>query len=117
MATLNRDAMIARVLQALGVVASGETAQAADSTLVGEVLDSAHDRLEKLGLAPFSLTNVPEWAQVPLRDYVALDCAPPFGIVGNALMEFAARRKEAETQLAQQACGRAKLQFVVARYF
>jgi hypothetical protein len=116
-ATLNRDAMIARVLEGLGVVATGQTPVAADSTLVGEILDSVHDRLDKVGLAPFKLTAVPEWAQVPLRDVVAHDCAAPFGIVGQAFADLAARKREAERSLAEQACGRAKLPFTVARYF
>jgi hypothetical protein len=104
-ASLDRTAMIVRVLEATGIVAAGQSANTADTTLVGELVDSAHSRLRKLGLAPFSLGAVPEWAQVPFRDYVAFDAAGSYGVGGERLADLAQRRQLAERDLGRQTSG------------
>ena len=67
------------VLQHLVVLAVGQTATAEDVALVSRAVDSAHDRLNKMGLTPFSVELIPSWAQIPLRDFVAVDVSPSYG--------------------------------------
>lgn len=105
MATLTKAQMATRVLESLGIIASGQTAATADSTLAEEVVDAAWNRLRKLGLAPYAIGTIPEWAQIPLRDYVAYDLAASFGVVGDRLMDLARRRADAERELNRQVSG------------
>lgn len=79
MADIDRAALIDMVLQHLVVLGVGQTASAEDVDLVGKAVDSAYDRLNKLGLVPFLIEVIPSWAQIPLRDYVAIDCSPSYG--------------------------------------
>lgn len=117
MATLTRAQMITRVLEATGIVAAGQTPQTADSTLVGELVDSCYDRLRKLELAPYAIATIPEWAQVPLRDYVAYDVAAAFGIVGPELESLMMRRQAAERTMYKQCAGYKHPLRVKADYF
>jgi hypothetical protein len=79
MANITKADLRDMVLQHLVKLAVGQTANAADAALVETAIDSAHDRLNGEGLAPFSLDLIPAWAQIPLRDYVAIDVSPSFG--------------------------------------
>lgn len=80
MATLTKSAMADRVLEHLGIKAQGQSSSSEDNDRVQEALDSAHDELRFHNMAPFELSAVPEWAQPALRDYVAADVAPLFGV-------------------------------------
>lgn|SRR5574343_644388 len=79
MADITKAELRDLVLKHLGVLAVGQSANASDAALVELCIDSAHDRLNKKGLVPFALTAIPSWAQIPLRDYVAIDVSPSFG--------------------------------------
>lgn len=79
MADLTKAQLATRVLQYLGVLGVGHSATAADAALVQEAVDSAHDELRKVGLAPFGIDEIPEWAQPGLRDYVIAEVKPAFG--------------------------------------
>ena len=69
-----------RVLTYLGVLAAGETARAEDAALVDSAIDASHAMLRGLELAPFSTDEIPEWAQLPFRDYVAGTVVSDFGL-------------------------------------
>ena len=79
MATKTRSQMVDLTLQRLGVLAAGQNATAADSALVGSVVDSIHDQLRKRGLAPFATSAFPSWAQAPFAKILAEEVAPYFG--------------------------------------
>jgi hypothetical protein len=79
MADITKADLRDMILQHLVVLAVGQTANAADAALVELAIDSAHDRLNKRGLTPFPVSLIPSWAQIPLRDYVAIDVSPSFG--------------------------------------
>lgn len=79
MADIDRAGLIDMVLRHLVVLGVGQTASAEDADLVGKAVDSAYDRLNGLGLVPFLIEMIPAWAQIPLRDYVAIDVSPSYG--------------------------------------
>lgn len=79
MADIAKAALGNRVLQRLGVLAAGETAASADTTLVEEKIDIAHEKLRRFGVVPFATSAIPSWAQDSLEAYAAALCAPFFG--------------------------------------
>jgi hypothetical protein len=85
MADITRADFIELVLRHIGRLAISQTANAADAALVGLAADSAYDRLNKKGYMPFSIEAIPAWAQIPLRDFVAIDVSPTFGIAVDRL--------------------------------
>jgi hypothetical protein len=117
MANLTKAALRNRVLEHLGVLAAGETAAAADQTLVEEAIDAAHERLRKFGLAPFATSAIPSWAQIQLRDVVAGDVAQAYGMSGQRLIEFKQGAAEAERELARQVAGFKHPTAVKAKYY
>jgi len=101
-ANLTKSELADRVLEYLGVKPAGQAASVQDSSRVQELVDSAHSRLRAEGLAPFAVSAIPEWAQVPLRDFVAVDAAPMFGKLQNPQAQMAARH-ELSVQLSSPA--------------
>jgi hypothetical protein len=101
MATLTKAELRNRVLEHLGIKPAGQSASAEDAVLVDEAIDAAHDRLNKFGLVPFATSAIPEWAQVPLRDYVAGDVGRSFGF-GDSLKQ---QQMLAESELRRQVAG------------
>lgn len=73
-----------RVLEYVGAKAAGQPASAEDASLVDDAVESAHDRLRGIGLAPFELTAIPPWAQTSLKEYVGGDVGREFGL-GDSL--------------------------------
>jgi hypothetical protein len=104
-ADIAKAALRNRVLEHLGVLAAGETAATADQTWVDEAVDAAHERLRRMGYAPFATSAIPSWAQIPLRDIVANDCAPSYGLTGQRLLEMRQAAGVAEKELARQVAG------------
>jgi hypothetical protein len=97
--------MIAMVLQRLAITGAGASATAEDSTLVGEVVDSLHSRLRKEGLAPFAMSDVPEWAQVPFADIAAGELLSPYRIGGEAAAIIRGDAQKGRMELARQVAG------------
>ena len=100
MAALTRAQMITKVLRRLRVIGADQTADASDASIVGQVLDSVHDQLRELRLAPFETSSIPAWAQEPFAKCVCLDAAPYFGLQAED------NRTEAERELSAQVMGR-----------
>lgn len=117
MADIAKAALRNRVLEHLGVLAAGETAATVDQTWVEEAIDAAHDRLRKLGYAPFPVGAVPPWAQIPLRDIVAGDVAQSYGMSGQRLMEFKQGAEVGEVELARQVAGFRHNVSITPKYF
>lgn len=67
------------VLKRLSVIGAGEEAEADDQAVVEEAIDSIYPQLRKLGLAPYAVSSIDEWAQRPLIKIVAADIGPEFG--------------------------------------
>lgn len=105
MADIAKAALRNRVLEHLGVLAAGETAASADQTWVDEAIDAAHERLRKLGYAPFATSAIPSWAQIPFRNVVAGDVAQSYGMSGQRLIEFVQGAQMGERELARQVAG------------
>jgi hypothetical protein len=84
MATWTAEDLANRVLEHMNVKATNQSVSASDYVIASEAVDSAHDRLRGLGIAPFELTAIPTWAQIPMRDYVAGDLGRAFGL-GDSL--------------------------------
>lgn len=101
MANLTKAQLRNRVLQHLGVLAAGQSATAEDADLVDEAIDAAWAKLRKFGLMPFATSAIPEWAQQGLRDYVAAEVSPSFGIQGD----HETAKLLAERELGKQVAG------------
>jgi hypothetical protein len=98
MADMTAQDMSDYVLTHLNVKAAGQAANPEDAALAMTAINAAHSQLRGLGLAPFELTAIPEWAQVPFRNYIAADLGPSFGF-GNSLK---IDQKFAERELQRQ---------------
>jgi hypothetical protein len=117
MADWTKAMLSSNVLQYLGVTPAGQAASSEDDTLCQSVIDSVHEQLEKLGLAPFATSAIPEWAQWPLVKYVAMETAPAFGVTGQRLVELAAGQVSGRRELEQQTAGRVHPVRGKAQYF
>lgn len=115
MANLTKAELAARVLQHLGLLGAGQSASAEDDGLVQEAIDAVHAELRKEGLVPFATSAIPEWAQAPLRDFVAAEVGPAFGMV--TLPEKEARQATARRRLATQVAAMRHPIPIVAEYF
>jgi len=71
--------VMTRVLQNIGVLATGESATAEDDALVTPIITNKYAELQRLGVAPFALSAVPEWAFEGVVLFVAAAAAPAFG--------------------------------------
>lgn len=70
-----------RVLQDLGVLASGESANVGDATIVGEKYAALYEMLVTEGLVTWTSTDdIPEFAEGPITAMVCHLCAKPFGV-------------------------------------
>ena len=106
-----------RILQHLGRLAATETPTSEDAAIVDEAIDSAHSRLEHLGVAPFETSAIPAWAQIPMRDYVSGDLAGTFGLDAQARLEHKQLQQLALSQLHEQTEQHWNGQRVDSRYF
>lgn len=101
---MTKSELVSAVLRRLRVLAAGETADANDADLVGEVYDSEYQQLKLLGLVPFDSNAVASWAERPLVRYIAAEVGPEFGHSNE--MENQAKKDRAlrdlRTQMARQ---------------
>lgn len=116
MADIAKAALGNRVLQAIGVLAAGATAASADTTLVEEKIDVAHEKLRRFYLAPFPTSAIPSWAQSSLELYTAALVRPFFGQPMTAAQQEAEFRS-AERELQRQVAGYAHKRPVKATYY
>lgn len=79
MASLTAAEFRNRVLEHIGYKPAGQGVGAEDGNLADEIVTAAHARLRTVGLAPFAISSIPEWAQIAFRDYVAGDIGGSFG--------------------------------------
>lgn len=66
-----------RTLQALGVLASGQSASGEDAALMDNVIDEAFDQYEDV--LPFVSSSTPGWASDPMVAVIAARAAALFG--------------------------------------
>lgn len=69
-----------KVLQRLGVLAAGEIASAEDATLAEDLLRGVHAELEVLGIALWTLDDVPDYAVGSVIRIAMAEVGPAFGI-------------------------------------
>lgn len=117
MATMSQTQMETYVTEALGIVAPGVSASTADANTISTAVVAVFNRLRKLGLAPFPISAIPEWAQIEMRDLASYDAASSFGIVGERLMDLMRRASMAEKELGRQVAGYRHPIPIKARYF
>ena len=70
-----------KVLQRIGVLAAGEIASAEDAALTEAALRGAQAELDMLGIALWTLDDVPEYAVGSLIRMVLPEVGPAFGVV------------------------------------
>jgi hypothetical protein len=100
MANLTKAALRDRILEHLGVKAAGQSTASENAVLTEEGIDSAWARLRLRGMAPYLTSAIPDWAQAPLRDYVAAELADVFGVQGQRLQTIMGRQRKAEMEMA-----------------
>ena len=76
------------VLEHLGVLASGETANAADSATVEAMIDGVHAEMVTQEVAFWETSAIPDEVKLPLRDIVAKRAAKTFGATPNEAEEI-----------------------------
>lgn len=113
MATKTKAQLADMVLEHLGVLATGQSATEEDASKVETAIDGAWAILRKPGLVPFATSAIPEWAQFPLRDFVAGLVGKDFGF-GDS---FKPGQDEGRKELARQVAGRKHPRRVVADFF
>ena len=106
-----------RVLEHLQKLAVGETASAADASIVDEAITAARNSLDQLNVVEFDTAAVPEWAQLPWRDYVATKVASSFGLDAQRRTEHEARGQMALRDLRALTEAQWNSQPVEGRYF
>ncbi len=105
------------VLVHLVIVGQGQTASAADTTLVTNAYNSLYERLRTKGLAPWASGAVEEQAYGPLTAYLASKVAIKFGFTGARLAGIKAEGREGYQELREQAAGYRHPVPIVARYY
>ena len=88
-------------LELLGVKPGTQAASADDKNKATEYALAAYERLLKRFHLPFAISAIPEWAQIPLSNYLAADLAPVFGF-RESLGYWESRRQWARSELAEQ---------------
>ena len=79
MATRTKAQLANDILEWMGVKPAGQSVSGEHSNFVQRVIDSVYDQLQDPGLAPYGLSAIPEWAQLPMIKYVAVEVGPRFG--------------------------------------
>jgi hypothetical protein len=76
-------------LQEIGILASGEEAEAEDDQLVSDKYTALYDMLLTEGLVAWAAdAELPDYADIPLTMMLACAIAPAFGIVGQRLLDL-----------------------------
>lgn len=117
MATLTLQQLRNRVLENVGVLASGQEASPEDATRVQEVILASFEELRTKDLARFELTAIPEWAQIPFRDIVSSDISHIYKLSPDRVAELAEMRRAALVRLYEQAAYRWPPYPVLGVYF
>lgn len=91
MATMTAAEIRDMALEHIGVKAAGQSASAEDASLTEKVITAVVSRFARDGLITFAESAVPEWAQLALRDLVAFEISPSFGVPKNYDEERAAK--------------------------
>lgn len=76
------------LLGQLGILGIGAQASADDAAHAELVLTNAHGTLEKLGVALWSLDDIPAWAIEAFIKYAAPMAAPRFGLAEQYPMQL-----------------------------
>lgn len=79
MAAITKAQLATKVLEHLSVVPLGQAASPEHHNYVKVAIDSVYDQLQDSGLAPYGLSAIPDWAQLPMMKYVAVEVGPHFG--------------------------------------
>jgi hypothetical protein len=114
MATWTQTELTNRTLEVLGIKALGQAATSEDFDRTYESITALYNELRRDGLAPFDLSTIPEWAQVPFRDIAAADSASFYGMSSG---EYEAKSAMAKSRLYRQTAGDAHDIPIPARYF
>lgn len=112
MATWDKSELGEQALKYLGVKAAGQSVSAEDAADVALAIDSIYAQVRTFGIAPFSVDEIPEWAQWPLMKWVAVEVGPLFG----KLLPFDIRN-DAERQLRAQMQGEKPAMPARAKHF
>lgn len=87
-------------LYALGVVPPGTDPKPIQADVVDDIVVQLFDMLDERGTIGFTAGAIPPWAMPLIRDIVAADAAPQFGVVDvNRLGILEAKKRAAEAEL------------------
>lgn len=114
MADWTQSDLANRTLELLGIKAAGQSVASEDFSLANDTINGIYQELRRVDHAPFSLTAIPDWAQTPLRDMVAADLAPLYGL---PLQQYAAKAQEGERRIRRQTSGQKQNITTKANFF
>lgn len=106
MATMSASDMADFVLERLGVKAQGQAASGAEGQTALVVVEAVFAQLQRDGVASFELSAIPEWAQLPFANMVAVELAPSFGITGERMALFMAAADKGHKDIAAHSSSR-----------
>lgn len=90
------------VLRHMGVLAKGQTADAADTALVTGAITASLEELATKDLVDYDASEIPEQIKYALRDYVAMKLIGDFQLRGDALNRVAVSSQTAEQRMKEQ---------------
>jgi len=105
MATWTQSNWADKSLEYLGVKGAGQSASSEDGNIASEAALSVYKQLRKVGLCPFAITAIPEWAQLPLKKYLAAELCGEFGVSGQRKAELMQDQARAMRELQTQVAG------------
>ena len=85
MATTTKAVLRNRVLEELGVLAAGETANSNDADVVDARIELINDQYIENGVSHWATSAIPDYAVEPLITITAARCAPAFGLNENVI--------------------------------
>jgi hypothetical protein len=112
-----KDRLRNRVLQHLGVLGLAEIATPAQKEAIGDIVEATIEQLRAHRVISFDSHGIPDWAMLPLRDYVAYRAASSLRIDLNRIPQLKMDHDMAWAELKKQAATSAPPPAVEATYY
>lgn len=117
MADMTKTEVADLVLEHLGIKSITQRSSTGDNKKAQVAVQSAYEQLRKLRLCPFAVSAVPEWAQISLAKYTALDLANAYGKDAQEYSILAADRRSGLHELQAAVSGYRQPQPVKSRFY
>lgn len=96
---LTKEQMRNRILQKIGILASGETASSEDADLVETAIDDLNEHLVARGLSTWETSAIPQEVAIAFRDWCAATVMDQFDVPADMQAKITADRTIAERDM------------------